>query len=112
MIKVMVAALLVLCGWLVYLYALAPVYVTFSNEQQDRATIETTLYFWASDRDRDFFQVGKTYELATDTKKTQLILFSVAHAEVKPEALKLGFRSVQSEAFIPENDKYEVILLR
>ncbi len=111
MMKVMVAALLVLCGWFMYQYALAPVYVTFSNEQQGRSESETTLYFWASDRDRDFFQVGQTYQLSAEQQKTQLILFSVAHAEVKPEALKLGFRFVQSEAFMPEHEKYQVILL-
>lgn len=111
MVKAIVVALLMLVGWGFYQNALAPVYVTFSNEHQDPTSVEKTLYFWASDKDRDFFQVGKTYELIADKQKKQLSLFSVTYAAIKPDALKLGFRLTQSEAFIPSDGEFKVILL-
>jgi len=89
-------------------YLLFPkeVYVTPAETQIDIYSGEKTLHFWVSNQHRELFQIGKVYLVAAEQQQKQLVLTTIAFAEIKPDSLKLGFRLAKNDKFTVEATEY------
>ncbi len=89
-------------------YLLFPrgVYVTPADTQIDIYSGEKTLHFWVSNKHSELFQIGKVYSVAAEQQHKQLVLTTIAFAEMKPDSLKLGFRLAKNDQFTVEATEY------
>jgi hypothetical protein len=108
MVKTIVFILLCLAGLVWFQSTQTSVYITRGEQHLDYGRGEKSLYFWTSNKHRELFQVGKTYQLTANQQQTQLILSSVTYADIEPDLLKLGFLLPLTDEFTPEAEKYLV----